>query len=73
MTDPASREEQVNKVIAEYQAPVEAGRAPDAEEMLRRHPHLAGELAAFLRDQEKFGRFAAADGKKIVCGSRDGP
>ena len=31
MSDSASREELVNKVIAEYLAAVEAGRAPDGQ------------------------------------------
>ena len=40
----ASREEQVNKVIADYLRAVEAGHAPARQELLARHPELAAEL-----------------------------
>ncbi len=59
MKEPASREEQVNKIIADYLAAVESGQTPDCQELLRQHPHLAEELGAFFRDQANFDRFAA--------------
>jgi serine/threonine protein kinase/WD40 repeat protein len=59
MSDSPTREEQLNKIIAEYLAAVEAGRGLDAGEIVRQHPDLAEELAAFFRDQENFDRFAS--------------
>lgn len=69
MSAPASREEQINKVIAEYLAAVEAGQSPDYQELLRQHPHLAEELTAFFRDQENFDRFAAGLASAAVATS----
>jgi WD40 repeat protein len=60
MNDSETREQQVNKVIAEYLTAVEAGQAPDGQELLRQHPHIAEELTAFFHDRENFDRFAAA-------------
>jgi serine/threonine protein kinase len=64
-------EQQVNKIIAEYLAAVEAGKAPDCQQLLQQHPHLAEELTAFFRDQENFGRFAA--GLPSPAASSDSP
>jgi WD40 repeat protein/tRNA A-37 threonylcarbamoyl transferase component Bud32 len=55
---PAAREERVNEVIAAYLDAAGAGRAPDREEFLARHPDLADELRAFLDDQARFAQAA---------------
>lgn len=57
MSEP-SREEQVNKVIADYLRAVEAGQTPDRQEFVARHPELAADLEAFFRDQDLFAQRA---------------
>ena len=47
----ASREQQLNDVMAGYLQAVDAGQPPDREEFLARHPDLADELAVFLSNQ----------------------
>src|SRR5262245_25500811 len=56
---PSSREERLNSAIAAYLADVEAGRAPDRQELLRRHPDLAADLQAFWDDHDRMLRAAA--------------
>jgi eukaryotic-like serine/threonine-protein kinase len=43
----------LNDVLLAYFKDVEAGRKPDREELLARHPLLAGDLAALLDAQER--------------------
>jgi tetratricopeptide (TPR) repeat protein/WD40 repeat protein/tRNA A-37 threonylcarbamoyl transferase component Bud32 len=47
----------LSTVLLAYFKDVEAGRRPDHEELLARHPHLAGELAALLDAQERLSTF----------------
>ena len=57
--DPSSREARVNEVIAAYLEAVDAGREPDRQDLLRRHPDLAAELASFFADRDAFDHLAA--------------
>ena len=56
--DSAEREQRLNAILHDYLQAVDAGRAPDKEEVLRLHPDLASELAAFFADQERMDRLA---------------
>jgi hypothetical protein len=47
------REQEVNRVIAAYLEAVRLGQAPDREEVLHQHPHLAEELRSFFADRDR--------------------
>jgi WD40 repeat protein len=52
------RDQQINRVIADFLEAERAGRAPDPEELLRQHPDLATELRSFFGDREQFRKVA---------------
>jgi outer membrane protein assembly factor BamB/tRNA A-37 threonylcarbamoyl transferase component Bud32 len=56
LNDPGSQH--VDAIIAAYIEAVEAGRAPDRQELLAHHPDLAAELAAFFADHDKVQQLA---------------
>jgi WD40 repeat protein len=49
-----SREQRLNEALADYYAEADAGRPPDVQEFLARHPDLAEELASFFRAKQAF-------------------
>jgi WD40 repeat protein/tRNA A-37 threonylcarbamoyl transferase component Bud32 len=56
---PSSREQRFERVLAEYLQAREAGRTPDPDELLARHPDLADELRTFFANRAQFARLAA--------------
>jgi serine/threonine-protein kinase len=50
--------QQVDAIIAAYIEAVEAGQAPDRQELLTRHPDVAAELVAFFTDHDMVQQMA---------------
>jgi WD40 repeat protein/tRNA A-37 threonylcarbamoyl transferase component Bud32 len=53
-----SASQRADAILAAYIEAVEAGQAPDRQELLARHPELAAELAAFFADHDKVQQMA---------------
>jgi serine/threonine protein kinase len=61
MAEPSTRtdrEWRLEDVVLAYLKAVDAGQAPDPDELIARHPDLAEGLRAFFADQERVGRAA---------------
>ncbi len=54
-----SREQRLDAVLFDYLRAADAGQTPDRVEWLAQYPDLAGELAEFLDEEERFDRAAA--------------
>ncbi len=54
----SERDRQLEAVLHPYLQAMDAGRAPDREELLRQHPELASELTAFFANQDAVARLA---------------
>jgi len=57
-SNPPSREQRVNEIIAAYLQAAEAGRPPDQDRLLSQHPELAADLREFFADKDRFERLA---------------
>jgi eukaryotic-like serine/threonine-protein kinase len=53
-----SRDQRVDAIIAAYLEAVDAGRTPDRQELLARHPDLAADLEVFFADHDRVDRLA---------------
>jgi hypothetical protein len=57
--DPSpSRDHRVDEIIAAYLEAVDAGRTPDRQELLARHPDLAPDLEVFFADHDRVDQLA---------------
>ncbi len=55
---PSEREQQLERILADYLHAVEAGTAPDRASFLEQYPDLAGELRSFFRNRDAIERMA---------------
>jgi WD40 repeat protein len=57
--EPTGPDATLEDVLAAYLRAVEAGKSPDRQELLARHPELAAELQAFFTNRDHMSRLAA--------------
>jgi hypothetical protein len=57
-TEPGSREDRLNAILAAYLDAAAAGQAPDRAELLARHPDLAAELTSFFAQDDQVRQLA---------------
>jgi WD40 repeat protein len=58
--DVSERERRLDEVLGSYFEALTAGRAPDRQELLARHPDLAADLAEFFADEEAVDRWTGS-------------
>src|SRR5689334_18663839 len=56
----SAKDRQLEAILHAYLQAVDAGQAPDRAALLRAHPHLAAELAAFFTNQDAVAQMARA-------------
>src|SRR5262245_54077275 len=58
-TDAPDREEKLAEILLEYVEAVQAGRAPDRDALLLRHPEFASDISEFFAGRDQVERLAA--------------
>lgn len=53
----STRERELESILHAYLQAIDAGRSPDQEELIERHPDFADDLRAFFADQNHMNRF----------------
>ncbi len=71
LDDLADLERRLCEVLAAYFEAVKAGQAPDRDAWLARHPDLAGQLSAFLDEQDRLLRMT--EPLRSIVKGRHGP
>ncbi len=68
----STKDRQLEEVLHTYLQAVDAGQAQDRDALLRQHPEVASELAAFFANQDEVVKVAPGDGRssraRVPCG-----
>ena len=67
----SASDDRLEEILHEYLQAVDAGRPPDREEWLRRHPDCAAELADFFANEDQMARLAHGMGEEDGAPSTD--
>jgi serine/threonine-protein kinase len=69
----SAKDRQLEAILHTYLQAVDAGQAPDRDTVLRRHPDLASELAAFFANQDNVAQLARRMAEAVTSGEASAP
>jgi serine/threonine-protein kinase len=69
----AAKDQRVQAILHDYLLARDEGRAPDHQEILRRHPELADELQALFADQDRLDQLAQSMRGPAAAGAPEPP